>query len=71
MQLLKNCKQKFYCWETDKMKVIKIVFGQYHKQLENEINKVIKQNSDKDVTVSSAYVDPQGMHYAVLEINDK
>lgn len=52
------------------MKVIKIVFGQYHNQLENEINKVIKQNPNKEVSVVNAYVDPQGLHYAVLEIKD-
>lgn len=53
------------------MKTVKIVAGVYYNQLEDAINKEIKKNPDKDVLVINAYCDNKGMHYAILEINDK
>lgn len=53
------------------MKTIKIVFGTYHNQLEDAINREIKNNHNKEVKVVNAYTDNKNMHFAVLEITSK
>lgn len=53
------------------MKIVKIVCGAYYNQLEDAINREIKNNPNKEVKVVNAYTDNKNMHYAMLEISNK
>lgn len=53
------------------MKTVKIVYGPYHNQLEDAINREIKNNPNKEVKVVNAYTDNKNIHFAILEISNK